>query len=617
MFLFSIISIITAILSLQIGIIVLIKNHKSAINRTFFASACLVALWAVGLSLGALTNNDQILAISIKLAFFGWAFLPVTILAVTIDHVEVEFLNKAKNIIVAALSFVSLIVYYFFFHSVVRSGEVVCTNHDAFLISFINCAISNYCYLFFLILCVFSILILFIFKAPRREKNQRTDHNILIYSISFIFLFYFSYDLILYYHLQAVSYSLAHVSALVWLVGSGYTISRHKYVQKQQGVNTESVMKEMNKFLVFLGPGYNISNINKYSLDFLEHKLDELSGVYFPDIFLEREQVAKILSNTLKAADVSDVNLNIISRYSGAIPVNLSFSLIKDIYGDVMGIAVLGYDNRESKTLAKEIAYRQEVETQMQQAREELNSRIKDRTVELVETHKELQVKMAERMNVEQFVKADINEKEILINEIINRVKSNMEIIIALIDKQTNKIAADLIRQKFIELKHRIDSILLVHEHLYLSISYSYVDFASFIRNIVDKLIVHYKKKNVVKIKTHISDVYLNIDFAIPLGLVINELVSNALCHGFNDEYLLKNPQIKPEITISYRYEDGIYDVLVADNGCGLPEKIGDVGSSIGLQLTKILVNEQINGVFKMERYNNKTVASIKFHDEE
>ncbi|MFO8067111.1 MAG: sensor histidine kinase [Bacteroidales bacterium] len=219
-------------------------------------------------------------------------------------------------------------------------------------------------------------------------------------------------------------------------------------------------------------------------------------------------------------------------------------------------------------------------------------------------------------MKVEEQIKIEITEKETLISEILYRVKSNMQMIIALINAQTNQNIAEPARQKFIELSQRVKSILLVQEYLYISISYSYVDFASFIRHLVDSLIVLYNRQNKIVVDFQVSEVYLNIDFAIPLGIVMNELISNALSHAFIDEFMQNNPDTVPKLMISYRFENDQYEIIIADNGVGMP-KNEDLKKkeTVGLQLIQVLVNEQIGGMFYISSKFKKTMASIVFDD--
>ncbi len=209
---------------------------------------------------------------------------------------------------------------------------------------------------------------------------------------------------------------------------------------------------------------------------------------------------------------------------------------------------------------------------------------------------------VTERKQAEERLKTSLREKEVLLREIHHRVKNNLQIISSLLRLQTRLIKDGRMVEMFKESQNRIRSMALIHEKLYQTEDLSRVNFAEYIRSLTVHLFHTYRiNPNIVKMNTEVEDIYLDINRAIPCGLVINELVSNALKHAFPNskrgEILIKlysNKQNKTKLTVS-------------DNGVGLPENINiHEPETLGLQLVNDLV-KQVEGKIRLERTKGTT----------
>jgi two-component sensor histidine kinase len=142
---------------------------------------------------------------------------------------------------------------------------------------------------------------------------------------------------------------------------------------------------------------------------------------------------------------------------------------------------------------------------------------------------------------------------------------------------------------------------VLVHERLYQSPDLARIDFAEYIQSLANYLFRSYGvNTNAIKLKTNVHDVFLGVDTAIPCGLILNELVSNALKHAFPDGRA-------GEIRIELRADDGQLMLVVSDNGVGFPEDLGFRDTaSLGLQLVSTLV-DQLEGTIELDRSGGTT----------
>lgn len=197
---------------------------------------------------------------------------------------------------------------------------------------------------------------------------------------------------------------------------------------------------------------------------------------------------------------------------------------------------------------------------------------------------------ITERKRHERQIEATLQEKESLLKEIHHRVKNNLAVISSLINLQVGK--AESWEQAFSALektRDRINTMGEVHNNLYSTGDFSRLDFCDFLRQRVEGLALSYREGRPVEIYVECAGLTVNVETAIPLGLVVNELVTNAYKHAFRSSGT-------GEIRISVRRRPGGFLLSVKDNGAGLPES-GDPtdAGGIGLQLVSLLV-EQIRG---------------------
>ncbi len=202
--------------------------------------------------------------------------------------------------------------------------------------------------------------------------------------------------------------------------------------------------------------------------------------------------------------------------------------------------------------------------------------------------------------------------EEIRKKEIHHRIKNNLQVISTLLYLESGNFTDEGVIEAFRNSQHRVKSMALVHEKLYQSEDMVSVDFADYIKNLADYLFQSYSLDNVkVSLKLDVEKVFLGMDTAVPLGIIINELVSNSLKHAFARE---KGGEIYIELRRAgseYNERTGLSGIarnkedkltlIVRDNGRGFPEKLDFRNTiSLGLQLVTTLV-DQIEGDIELD----------------
>ena len=201
---------------------------------------------------------------------------------------------------------------------------------------------------------------------------------------------------------------------------------------------------------------------------------------------------------------------------------------------------------------------------------------------------------LSARREAELQIEASLREKEALLQEIHHRVKNNLQVISSLLNLQASRTHDPEITAVFKDSQNRIQSMSLIHEKLYRSKDLSRVNLGEYVRNLTTYLVRSYRTDTgLVNVEIETDEVYIGIETAVPCGLLLNELISNALKHAFPDGR-------NGKITILLQADEKQVTLVVSDNGVGLSDEIASNGGTLGFQLIKTLV-KQIDAVLKIE----------------
>ena len=215
---------------------------------------------------------------------------------------------------------------------------------------------------------------------------------------------------------------------------------------------------------------------------------------------------------------------------------------------------------------------------------------------------------ISERKKSEAQLKANLSEKEVLIKEIHHRVKNNLYVISSLLNLQSSYIKDEQILNLFSDSQNRIQAMALIHEQLYQSKDLAQIDFAEYIQSLVNNLFNSYSSNyGQIKPVVKLESICLNLDTAIPCGLLINELVTNSFKHAFPEG---KSGEIKIESRLN---EDHCLHLIISDNGVGIPEDFDWENSpSLGLRLVRIL-SQQLDAKIECKSLSQGTSFNLQF----
>ncbi len=295
--------------------------------------------------------------------------------------------------------------------------------------------------------------------------------------------------------------------------------------------------------LVTISPDGKISDVNAATEQITGYSRTELIGQDFSDYFTEPEKARTGYRQVFENGIVRDYFLEIRHRDGHVTPVLYNASVYRDEHENVIGVFAAARD-------------------------------------------------ITERIRAEEQIRASLSEKEVLLREIHHRVKNNLQVITSLLRLQSKQIKDRQILELFRESHTRISAMALIHETLYQSPELAHINFRRYSDKLMKSLFQIYGAKvGQIRLLIDVGDISLDIDQAIPLGLVINELVSNALKYAFPEK---KNGEIK---LVLCRKDDHSIELCVSDNGIGIsPESDIRNMDSLGLRLVFDLVERQLQG---------------------
>lgn len=295
----------------------------------------------------------------------------------------------------------------------------------------------------------------------------------------------------------------------------------------------------------------------------------------------------------------------------------------------------------DSTLLARSISYaieRKSIEGELRRHRDHLEELVQERTSELQAANLRLKNEIEERKKAEEGIKASLEEKEILLEEIHHRVENNLQTISNLIGLEYTQTKDKEPIEIYQESQNRVKAMALIHETLSRSEDFAIIDFAKYAQDLVNYLFKSYAVDKNIKADININGILLDIDTAVPCGLILNELVTNSIKHAFpsnysgghgrarstftsssvkncefvNDQsgYLETEPRRfvtdpfagqNGKIEIMFTLDDGNFTLKVIDNGIGLPENVDfRYPDTTGMQLVNTLVR-QLDGLIDLK----------------
>ena len=208
-----------------------------------------------------------------------------------------------------------------------------------------------------------------------------------------------------------------------------------------------------------------------------------------------------------------------------------------------------------------------------------------------------ISVDITELRRAEQRLQAVLDEKTVLLREVHHRVKNNLQAMIALMRMRERQITDPAMRQLLAQLQEQARTMSLVHEQLYQSENLAQVKMLTYLRALSMHVVRAFGRDRDVDLRFEVDDLLLDVADASPCGLIVNELLTNALKHAFPPGFVSR-----PVLEVGLRCDGGRFVLIVADNGQGLPAGLDwEHAPSMGLHLVHLWATHQMGGTIQVD----------------
>ena len=338
--------------------------------------------------------------------------------------------------------------------------------------------------------------------------------------------------------------------------------------------------------LILNGETGEVIDANKFILDMLGYPREYLIGKHLWEVGFIKDKI--IAQNAFM-----DLKTKGYIRYEN-LPLETKDGRSRDV--DFIGNLYTVGDKKIIQCIIQDITDRKATEIIIRNYGENLEREVTERTSDLVDVNKKLLKEIAIRIESEKKLSKLADRREVLVREVHHRVKNNLQIIISLLNLQSRNITDDTTCSMLRESQSRVKVMALVHEKLYQSDDISKIDLDDYLKFIGDNLVnIMDMKGKGITISRDIHDLFVEIDTAVPIGLIINELILNS------HKYAFPNGRTGA-ISIAIQRQDHTLTILFKDNGVGIPEDFNwREAESLGLRLVIMLV-EQLDGTIELDR---------------
>ena len=576
---FSTLSMLVLFFYIILGLYIYNLDPKSRVNKLFVFLALSFSIWAFTFTFFYSAPDKSTALFWYNLSALGRLFYPALILDLVLIFTKNKF-NYEKWFNSILLYILPLIFLYQIFTGPFITQDLILINGQWYEVIITN-NIWWYAYNAYIFIYVaISFLLIGWWGYHSNFIRERKQALIIIITglIAFI-LGVITNNIFQVFNIFLVP-SMAQIFGIIFFFGIAYAVAQYKLLKLTASIAADQIINKITDLVILIDPFGKIINTNSRArriLGYSKSELEEQNWEFLVQNSQDRADINNFINNRL--IDEKDVyknmEIDLRTKKGNSVPVNFFLSAIKDKFG-VIGVFLVGQDLRQTRKLQEEIK------------------------------EKNLAQKSAKAH--EEKLRRSLVEKELLLKEIHHRVKNNMQIISSLINLQSGYLKDETAKDALKESQVRIMSMAMIHENLYRSGNLSGINFKDYANHLIKNLF-HTYNVSLEKIKINITapDIFLNIDTAIPCGLIINELLTNSIKHAFPEG-------TKGQISIKMEQDQDQYYLTVSDNGIGIPIELDiQKTETLGLLLVNSLVG-QLDGNLEISQENG-TAFYITFKE--
>jgi PAS domain S-box-containing protein len=401
--------------------------------------------------------------------------------------------------------------------------------------------------------------------------------------------------------------TLVHIIGVPPIVAILYSLSGGKFQQFNEEIISGYIMKRLQVMVIFIDAKDQIFGANQFTQDLLGYGGIEIQELTSEKLFDDVQNYHNMIQMAKKGKDIPENSIDLLTKDGRIIKSQVSLVVIHDKFSKIVGFVLIGLNRQNQQLLELKFYESKKLEESAERNHYELQYLLQQKQLETESALARLNSHIGENKQAENQIKYRIVEKDGLIREMHHRVKNNLQIIISL----TNFIDLDsktTIKHHAVLLKiiDRIRKISVIHDDFYASPTLSRIQFGEYIHHAISAIQSQYSYAGDILLKINATKELLAVNQAIPLGIILNELVSNVFTHAFVNpdkdnitqaELIVNQFDSSGIIRVDFHKENNLFCLSIRDNGVGINKNWKEqVESGAGLYLVEVLVSDYLHG---------------------
>ncbi len=404
------------------------------------------------------------------------------------------------------------------------------------------------------------------------------------------------------------------------IIASGIYYLVWRYVLNLSGPSeaTMKVFDEITQPVLYFDNKALIRYCNAFCQKTLNISQEDFVGLPMQTLFRQDSALEAIKKQVALAGHAGPEKLHLRSGDGSSHTFNLSFSELKGPLGENYGIIAYGDDAREAENLKAELARREITEKNLLELRKSLEETVDQRTKQLTKSIGEARREMNERLKKDELLRSAIKDMEFMLGEINNRQSKNLKLILNMLNSEKWRRDDKRQKQKVEKLYGRIKAMHMVYEHVFYNRNIEYIEFQSFVSELTDRHHSQSGENSRICISINAENHNLQVEQALPLGLICNEMLYEAFRFASFDQQSKLNEKREISVSFTYNrlYNHFVFAIAVSGGGKARTER-DDANEIHTLQLAKMLARDQLNGklTFTIEDTFNARVSFSKMKE--
>ena len=585
-------------------------------EKLFYAATfILLAILAISWFLIANTDHRETQVLLYRIAFSAWILYPVMRFALAIPYSQ-QYAGTIRLVLFWFLAPVSVILLAWLHWNPLSmlniNPEVPVYTLDS------QCFWPYLAGLFYLVSGITGTWLIIKLNQPIYpyvSKRQRMHALSLTIPIPLFYLVVLYFDIIRPHMGIAQTLSVLHLIGLAPAIGIFYSFAREGNSNNDLEELSGLFIQKIRQMMLFLDHQGKVVYANPFGASMLNLPVHKVAGQPVESYFARPYQIRKQINMAGYAAPDRREVQYLLPANTKPIPCMVNVFRLTDNMYKKAGYVLIGHDVREQVDLQRRIRERIQVESTLQQMKQNMEKRIRIRRQELSGAGQLLEQEVEQHRKVENKLRQELALKEEMLREIHHRVKNNIQMVVSLINMlDSDPSSAEELRAFQANLAKRAREVSYIHDYFYDLPSMGKVNFKHFITKTARELKSRHPNGKQVHFEWRVTEKPLVVDQAISCGIVVYELILNALQHAFPPTAQEGKP-IWAQSTVNIHFDalDQVFRLNVVDNGIGigLTDK-SPVNEGMGLHLVQTIVKEDLHGNILYDNANGTSIE-IRF----